>query len=282
MKKIIFLMVMLGVTLYASADYKLTKEDLDHFYKTKTLVVIEENPLLSYNAYIKQLIPQEWTITPYEFITVKEFEEKRNDPKYSFLIMTSVTFDKDKIQARYKFLQVLLGGDYFRVNEMPEICSVPLAYEGVDEESYVYKLGVFIRFIQNHINSLNQNNDLIGDDLFKFYSKSKGDVQSKTLYLIADELSKDVNTEKRIKAVYHHKFKIVTRQEVEDAIENKDSTVVFLHKVGPEGTRLVARCYKIIVGAADAKFYYFDYHKISDDKPDGLLKDDFKDLDKKK
>jgi len=51
---------------------------------------------------------------------------------------------------------------------------------------------------------------------------------------------------------------------------------VFLHKVGPEGTRLIARCYKILIGAADSKFYYFDYHKISDEKPDGFLLSDFK------
>lgn len=52
----------------------------------------------------------------------------------------------------------------------------------------------------------------------------------------------------------------------------------FLHKVGPEGTKLDARSYKIIIGAADANFYYFDYHKISGKNPDGFLESDFKNL----
>ena len=42
--------------------------------------------------------------------------------------------------------------------------------------------------------------------------------------------------------------------------------------------KLDARSYKIIIGAADANFYYFDYHKISDKNPDGFLESDFKNL----
>jgi hypothetical protein len=51
--------------------------------------------------------------------------------------------------------------------------------------------------------------------------------------------------------------------------------------VGPEITKFKARCYKILIGAADAKFYYFDYHMVDDDTPDGFLAKDFKKLAKK-
>ena len=80
----------------------------------------------------------------------------------------------------------------------------------------------------------------------------------------------------RIKKVYPYKFRIVTKEDIEEAIKNRDPDVVFLHKVGPEGTKVNARCYKMVIGAADANFYYFDYHKISEKKPDGLLSQDFK------
>ena len=54
-------------------------------------------------------------------------------------------------------------------------------------------------------------------------------------------------------------LKSATREEIARAIEDRNPDVVFLHKVGPEGTKLDARCYKVIIGAADANFYYFDY-----------------------
>jgi hypothetical protein len=46
--------------------------------------------------------------------------------------------------------------------------------------------------------------------------------------------------------------------------------------VGPDGTRKDARSYKVIIGAADANFYFFDYHKVSEKNPDGLLEEDLK------
>jgi hypothetical protein len=282
MKKLIISTALILWFVGASAQYKLIKDDLEHFFKTKTLVVLEDNPILSYNFTIKEVVKKEWTITPYEFISYQEFEQKRNDPKYSFLLLTSVTFDKDKTKARYRFIQALLGGDYKLVPEMPEISSVPLAYLNVDEDNYIYKLGTVVRFMQNQINHLHEHPEEISSNLFKHYNENMGDIKNKTLYLVADELAKNVNSAARIKKIYPYKFKIVTRAEVEDAIERKDTSVVFLHKVGPEGTKSIARCYKIIIGAADSKFYYFDYHMIDkDDAPDSFLEKDFKKLAKK-
>ena len=98
------------------------------FFTTKTLVVLEDNPLMEYNSIIKKVMQQEWNITEYDFISNKEFEEKRMDPQYSFIYMSQVTFEDDKTDASYRFLHLSLGGDYFRLNEMPDIASVPLAY----------------------------------------------------------------------------------------------------------------------------------------------------------
>jgi hypothetical protein len=283
MKKIIGLLFLSAFVYSASRaqEYVPSKADLDALLKTTTLVVLEDNPLLEYNVVIKDVIENEWKLTPHEFIQFKDFDSKRKDPKYSFIICTDVRFEKDKTNAKYKFLQLLLGGNYFRMNEMPSIANIPLAYSGVDESSYIYKLGILIRFMQNHVNLILKNPDLISNNIFKHYNNNMGDIKNKTLYVIESELSKEVNSEKRIKAVYPYKFRIVTPDEVEEAIKNHDDNVVFLHKVGPEGTKLDARCYKILIGAADAKFYYFDYHHLSEKNPDGFLLSDFKKLGKK-
>ncbi len=261
-----------------SQDYVPSKADLDAFLKTTTLVVLEDNQLLEYNVVIKDVIEKEWKITPYDFIYFKDFDAKRKDPKYSFLLTTSIMFERDKTQARYNFLNLVLGGDYFSLNNMPSLVSVPLSYVGVDESSYIYKLATLVRFMQNHLNLVLKDPNLLSSNIFKHYNDNMGDIKTKTLYLVESDLANDCNTESRIKAVYPYKFKIVTPEEVEQAIKDRDDNVVFLDKVGPEGTRTHARCYKIIIGAADAKFYYFDYHMIDDKKPDGFLLSDFKKL----
>jgi hypothetical protein len=282
MKRLIVISVISAFFSCLSAqEYIPTKADLDAFLKTTTLVVLEDNQLLEYNIVIKDVIEKEWKITPFEFIQFKDFDVKRKDPKYSFIMATDVRFESDKTDAKYKFLNLFLGGKYARLNEMPNLAAIPVAFRGVDESSYIYKLGMLVRFMQNHINLIIKNPDIISSNIFKYYNKNMGDMRDKTLYITEKELAKEVNSEKRISAIYKHKFKIVTQDDIEEAIKNRDDNVVFLHKVGPEGTKQDARCYKVLIGAADAKFYYFDYHLVSDSDPDGFLPSDFKKLERK-
>jgi hypothetical protein len=257
-------------------NYVPNAQDIESFFNTKTLVVLESNPLLEYNDKITEAIKENWIITPYEFVSYQEFEEKRQDPQYSFLLTTTVTFDKDKTKAQYTFLQLLLGGSYIRFGDMPDLVSIPLAYRNTDEVNHIYKLGVIVRFVQSHMQLLREKPSVASGNMLNYYNLNMGDLKNKTLYLVKDELSADVNTTEKIRRYYPFRVKIVDREEVEEAINRSDPDVVFLHKVGPEGTRLKARCYKIVMGADDARFYYFDYHMIGEKSPDGLLSSDFR------
>lgn len=278
MRKIFVLSI--GLILFGQAltaqDYVPSRDDVSAFFNTKTLVVLLDNPLLEYNSVIKEVMEQEWNITEFDYITFKEFEELRFDPQYSFLYMSQVMFDNDKTDARYRFLHLSLGGDYFRKNQMPDLASVPLAYYNVEEDNYIYKLALLVRFIQNHAKLIQERPEIVSANVFKHYNNNIKDIKSKTLYILEDELSKDVNSAARIRKIYPYKFKIASKDEITEAIKEREENIVFLHKVGPEGTKLDARCYKVIVGASDANFYYFDYHRISSKKPDGLLSNDFK------
>ncbi len=279
MKKtaISYLIANLAISLF-SQGYVPSREDINAFFLTKTLVVLPDNPLLEYNYVIKEVMEQEWEITDYDFISFSEFEEKRFDPKYSFLYMTQVSFEQDKTDARYRFIHLSLGGDYFRMNQMPDIASVPVAYYNVEEEYYGYKLGILVRFIQNHVKLIKEQPEIISANVFKHYNDNIKDIRGKTLYLLENELANEINSAARIKKIYPYKFQIVTKEEIEQAIKERLDNVVFLHKVGPEGTKINARCYKVIIGAGDANFYYFDYHKIDNNSPDGLLASDLKKL----
>lgn len=276
MQRTIVFLILVSFYLLGSAQYVPTTEDLDHFLTTKTLVVKDKNPLNTFDAEIEEVMAQEWNITEYDFIPFSEFEEKRKNPEYSFLFVATVVFEKDKLNARYRFLNVSLGGDYFHIGMMPDLVSVPVSYAGVEDESYNYKLGLLVRFAQQHLRLIHANPDIISTNVFKHYNDNMKDVKQKTLYLLEDEMANDVNSTSRVKKVYPHDFKLVTREEIRQAITDRDEDVVFLHKVGPEGTRLKARCYKVLIGAADASFYYFDYHMINDKKPDGFLSKDLK------
>ena len=283
MKKRLFLWIIMLLSVNAfSQEYVPTKEDLNRFFNTKTYIVLDPNPISAYNFQVKEAVKSNWEMTDYEFVTYDKFESLRNNPDYSFLMEDIVVFEKDKTKARYRFLSLMLGEKRSRLEEMPTLVSVPLSYREVDQEYWAYKLGVILRFFQKHIRTMKKNPDILDDNILEYYNKNMEDIKDKTLYLIKDELAPEVDTRQEIREYYPYDFKLVDRKEVEQAIKDAREDVVFLHKVGPQGSRHRARCYKILMGARNAKFYYFDYHFVVKDKrPDGFLKRDFRKLKRK-
>lgn len=280
MKKLIIssVLVAFSLTVFSQREYLPTADDLSHFLTTKTYVVLEDSPMSEFNFEIKSAMDEVWTKTKFDYIDVDEFAEKSQDPNNSFIYTSIVSFENDKTDSRYVFLHLSLGGENFTMDDLKDIVSVPLGYFGVDAEKYCYKTGILLKFMQNHIDLMIENPKIITANIFKHYNDNIKSAQDKTLYLLEEELSKEVSTAGRIKAIYPYKFKIVTVDEIREAVAAKDESIVFLHKVGPEGKKLKARSYKIIIGAGDAKFYYFDYHMVSDKNPDGFLQSDFKKL----
>lgn len=275
--KWIVVLALFAYSSFASAqDGVPTAQDYANFFNSKTLVVMDNNPMSDFNFKIKEVMESTWKLTKFDFIPSSEYEAKRRDPGYSFLLVTTVTFDKDDTKARYSFLSLLMGKDVFRETDMPDICSVPLSYVRVDEESYIYKLEAFVRFAQEHAKLMSANPDLISKMPFKYYNKNIKDLKGKKLLLVESDLAPSLKNEAKLKKLYPYEVEIVTKEEVEEAISRRDPNVVFLHKVGPEGTKFKARCYKILVGAADSQFYYFDYHMVSTSEPDAISEKDIK------
>ncbi len=281
MKKLIILIgLVIGIQI-ADAQIPVPKpEEIQQFLKTTTCIVYDANPMVSYNMKIKEAVEKYWKITPYKFIKASEFDDLRKNPDFSFLTIDKVFFEKDKTKAQYEFLCVSLGGKYRTPNDMPSIAAIPLSYFGVDEESYVYKIPTLVQFLQNHIGLVKNDHSLKSANIRKYYNSHIPVSHNKTLYLVKDELSKSVNTEQKIKAVYPYPVVFTDRNDLETRILNGED-ILFLHKVGPEGTKRKARCWIVIMGAKDAQLYFFNYHMIDSDHPDGILSTDFKKLSKK-
>lgn len=277
MKNSIFSLLFFGLSLVGFAQKEVpSPEQIKQFKATTTLVVLDENPFMSYNFKIKEALKKIWTITPFEYISPKEYEEKRKSDQYSFITFDQVWFSKDKTQAQYNFLCLSLGGNYKKQDEMPQLCTVPVSYAEVEEESYIYKLSALLYIVQNHIKFIESNPHISDINVEKKYNENAYLIKTKELYIIPEELSKDINTEAKFKKIYPYPFKFVTRDVLEKAIDSKMPNIVFLHKVGPEGTKKKARCYKTIIGTEHNKLYYFDYHMIDSQSPDGLLAKDLK------
>ncbi len=178
------------------------------------------------------------------------------------------------------FLCLSLGGDRETIDDLKDITNLPLSYHGVDEDHYTYKLGTLIRFMQQHVELLISDPALVSQNVLQHYNENMAYAGEKTLYLVEDEIEQEIATEAQISKLYHYPFRIVEREEIKELIMAGDKDAIFLHKVGPEGKNLEARTYKILIGVAEAKIYYYEYHKVNAKHPDAFLQDDFKRLER--
>jgi len=280
MKKYYTLLLLLipFIQLQAQREYLPTQEDLDHFLTTKTYVVLESNAISDYNIEIQDAVNKFWDITEFEFLKMQDFAEKSKDKNASFLYLAGVSFEKDRSHTRYKFLCLSLGGDRASLDDLKDVANIPMSYYGVDGDHYAYKLGIMIRFLQYHVQLITENHNIVSQNVYKYYNKNMAAVKGKTLYLVEEEMARDVSSLSKIKAVYPGKVEFVDREAIKELIMAEDEDAVVLHKVGPEGKKMNARVYKILIGLSEAKFYYFDYHKVNEKNPDAFLESDFKKL----
>lgn len=256
------------------------KDEIKQFEASKTCVVLEDDPFSSYNIYIKEAVKACWKITPYEFITVKDFNVRRLNPAYSFIVITQTNFDLDRSHGLYNFLNLLQGKDVDKLSEMPELCALPLSFAGVSDLVYSYKLGAIVSFMQKHAQKISEDPSLSLRKYLKYYNKNIPGIKNKTILVEQDDLTPEISTIKKIKKYYSGSIEIVTDDEIIKAIENKNPDTVILHKVGPMGDRDTGYCFIMLIGTDDSELYYYDLHMVDKANPNGLLPDDLKRLER--
>jgi len=252
------------------------RDEIQQFMASKTCVVLEANQFSAYNVYIRRAVETYWNITQYEFISVDEFERRRRDPAYSFIILTQTSYERDKAGTRYHFINLLQGKNVRPLNEMPEICAIPMAFIDDDEYDYSYKLGAILSFMQKHASMISENPALTGRRYLRYYNINTPQVREKTILVAKEDLSPAVSAIERIRAIYPHRIEIVDEATIEKAIREKTPNTLILHKVGPGSRRNAGLTFKMLIGADDFDMYYYHQHTMSKSRPDGLLADDLR------
>ena len=273
------LTTIMTIGLYAQTGKKVTYADKKHiedFFNSKTMVVMDANPLIGFNIEVTDAAKKYWTITPYEIITSDQFEKVRTDPKLSFIFLSKVQLDKDKDEVYYLYMNVVMGAKVKDITDMPELLSLPLAYTGVDEDSYVDKLPLMIRFTQVHLNNLKTAKNPKSLYNLKGYSDDSKLLKDKTLLVKDSDLSEEVNSVEKIQKEYPGLVKIVSSEEMVNAIEQKAPNTAVLHQVGPDEDENKGRSYCEIFGTDDAKLYYYNHQTITQKRPAGMLARDFR------
>lgn len=282
MKKTILILtaLLIASTVFSQKKFA-TDDEVKKFFESETYFLKEDNIMGVWNMAITNAANRFWKISKVNFATPAQFETAKDDPQKSFITESLTYFNGRKNLGVFKSLSLVLGEKGKTLITMPALGDFIIAYNDTDYEKYYYKLGLGLMFLQNQMEWRKENKGLNDNKIINHYRKAALPTKNKTLYLLKEELAKNVNTLSKIKKYYSGKVVFSTPDEMEDLIRNHDKNALILHVVRPTRTVKGLVVIKSILSAENGEIYYFNYHRIKKRKrPRFFLAKDFKLIEK--
>jgi hypothetical protein len=224
-------------------------------------------------VFIKDAVQKYWKSTEFEFIDQQEFEKRRFDSKYSFLMLMKGVFDKDPGGISYSYLSLVLGDPSNDMTKMPELCSIPLSYSDNNSIDYGYVIPAMVKFMQIHAKNLESERFIISLKGLKYYNRSTG-FKDKVLLFNKEMMATNANSPEKIKSVYPYYVKLITASEIQDELAANPTNALFHFHVGPAQDAASGKCFEMIFDV-EGNLYYYDYRKITNDNENGFNLKDF-------
>jgi hypothetical protein len=274
-KKTSFFTYLLIFSLAVTANNPLaTKQQIEMFKSSKTCVVMEGG-VSFFNAPVKDAIQKYWKVTGYEFIDQNEFEKRKTDPKFSFIVLMEGAYDKDPGGVSYSYISLVLGDPSGNLKMMPEFCSVPVSYSGDLDADYEYVVPAIIKFMQIHLINLEKNRLQISINGLRYYNKTG--FKDKILLLNKDKMAPNADSPEKIKASYPYNFKLLTISQIQEELTAGPAGKLFHFHVGPSKDAGAGKCFDMLFDS-EGNLYYFNSRKITNDNADGFNLNDFRNI----
>lgn len=272
LKTFLFIISFAFFSLGVMANPKLVSKQQIGMFKNSTTCVVLENGIISYNAFIKEAVEKHWKYTDFEFITQTEFNKRRFDSRYSFLVLMKGVYEKDPDGVGYNYISLVLGQNVEDITDMPEICSIPFSYAGDSETYFGYAIPAIVKFMQKHAKNLESKRFLIALRGLKYYNHNTPD-KNKVLLLNENQMAPDANTLEKIKTVYPYYVKLLTPSEIQTELDTDPVNTMFNFHVGPTKETGSGKCFEMIFDV-EGNLYYYNYRMVTNEDKDGLtLKD---------
>lgn len=272
-RKLTFLLTLGAISAAVLANPRMASKQQIGMYINSTTCVVYESGNISYNILIKDAVEKYWKSTRYEFIDQQEFEKRRFDSRYSFLVLLTGVSDNDPGGVSYNYMNLVLGGPEDDMTRMPELCSIPISYSDNNNlNDYDYILSAIVQFMQKHAKNLEKHRIVILFKGLKYYNGS-ADFKDKVLLLNINKMAADADTPARINSVYPYYVKLLTSSEIDDELASDPSNAVFHFHVGPTQNKAAGKCFDMIFDK-EGNLWYYNSRKITNKNPDGMnLKD---------
>lgn len=257
----------LSVTLNAQAQLETKKFKISDICERTLDIVLTGNDAV--DSVFREGMPNVWNISPYEFCTRGQFEERKKSKEYYFLMISDPAVGKQE-DSGIRNLTVFKGDPsagsgtdgLYRITTVP-FCSA----EGCGALAMAF-LPALVDVLQQHILSILDKEFNIGD-MVKVNALNSMAIWSKPV-LMADSYMA-VPPDDRMKG---KNLVFAKEDEVIDAVRSGDERYLAAYCVAPSVLSKDAVCFTMVIDAQTHELYYLRHRKIGTSSPAGFVKAD--------
>lgn len=273
MKKflILALAIIIPVTMSAQAQINTKKVKIEDFTEKTTKVVLTGN--IFFDQSLKDEVQNRWRISPFEFCTMKEFEELKTDDSYYFLMTVKGRFKKES-RPGLTMLSVMKGGAAAEkgISKMLDVVTVPvMATDDPSGREFVF-LPALLDIIQEHI-LRSMETDVAGYSGLSSFNMNMNEADRKDIIIAADDLAPGMS-EEELESFEADGIYVTDTDIADEMMMEHTPNAVVSFTVYPSDRGRGSFCYKMLIDAQTHKLYYFRRHKLSKRAGAGFLPED--------
>ena len=263
--------VLLPSEMFGQAQIYTRKEKLKDITAKTTKVVLNGDEML--NEAIKESVAATWTMSPYEFCSVEEFEKIKTSDKFYFLLVAKGQHRKES-EPGIDFLTFVKGGEDASksINDMLEVVSFPLRSASEPSGREFILLPAFLSIIQEHAQNLTSS------EVKAYSTLSAEDTKKlaiKQIYFSKDDFAPQVD-DKTIESLDQDIIVKEDEDDVDEVFTQGTYNAVISYVVAPTEPVNGSVCYKLLIGADNHKLYWYKKHRISARSGRGFLAGDLR------
>jgi hypothetical protein len=256
MKKILTLLLLVGISLGASAQFGSFKKksDVEKFKESKVVVVLFFDS--AYNAAIETVMLRHWKFTEFEVAFDNELAKYKKQ-NVSYLVFSKAKGSKTKarLAACEEDFNGLVLLNKFKRKAMPEdILAQAFCSNAIDTADWIYELERGVQLMHNYLEyamKAERDGDLAASKMMASYPSDKNQLLDKKL-LVEDKML-ELKGKKDAGELFDGEVNEVDRDVIYKSILDQDNSVVYYLWVKDE-----KYCNKLVITAQNSELMYFE------------------------
>ena len=265
--------LLLGVLpVFAGGEFETKKYKISDFRHRTTYVVLSGNAIV--DAVLRSEFQRVWTLSPYEFSTIEDFNVSKKNPESYFLLLVDSRFRNERHDNGIMDLS-LFKGDPAATGEGVEglyhVASMPLcAAEDPDGRELIF-LPCLINILQQQIlNIMDKDFNLVSEPQVEMSTRMQK--WDKRVAIAVEDMAATPSEE--LKAKYSAmNVDFVNHSTIEDYVTTGADALVG-YVVAPNEPQAGASCYCMIIDASKGELLYIVKRAASLRKPKGFIEAD--------